>query len=83
MFAADLHAVPAERAGMPDVFAERRLNHAREHLPPSQRTALRLTRMEELTLTEASQKSGMTIGALKVAVHRGLRLLRQRLGGMK
>jgi RNA polymerase sigma-70 factor (ECF subfamily) len=49
-------------------------------LTPAQRTALRLTKLEELSLEEASRKSGMTTGALKVATHRAIGALRRRFG---
>jgi RNA polymerase sigma-70 factor (ECF subfamily) len=49
-------------------------------LPVAQRTAIGLTKIEGLSLVEASRRSGMTVGALKVATHRALRSLRRRLG---
>jgi RNA polymerase sigma-70 factor, ECF subfamily len=49
-------------------------------LPSAQRTALRLTKLEELSLEEASRTSGMTAGAIKVATHRALAALRRRFG---
>lgn len=45
-------------------------------LPPSQREAIRLLKLEEMSLKEASLASGMSIGALKVATHRALKNLR-------
>ena len=45
-----------------------------------QRTALNLTKLEDLSLAEASHRSGMTVGALKVATHRAIRSLRLILG---
>ena len=44
-------------------------------LPASQRMALELTKLRQLSLEEASVESGMSISALKVAAHRGLRAL--------
>jgi RNA polymerase sigma-70 factor (ECF subfamily) len=49
-------------------------------LPESQRTALRLAKLEDLPLAEASARSGLSVGALKVATHRAVRALRRRLG---
>ena len=80
-FAAETGALPAAQASAADFLADARLRHALDALPAAQRTALGLTKLEELTLTEASQRSGMTTGALKVAVYRGLRTLRQRFKG--
>jgi RNA polymerase sigma-70 factor (ECF subfamily) len=57
------------------------LRGAIQDLPAAQRTALGLTKIEDLSLAEASQRSGMTVGALKVATHRAIHALRRRLGG--
>ena len=47
-------------------------------LPASQRAALQLTKIEALSLAEASARSGMSTGALKVATHRALQTLRRK-----
>jgi RNA polymerase sigma-70 factor (ECF subfamily) len=52
-------------------------------LPRSQRVALELVKLREMSLKEASAASGMSVPALKVATHRALRSLRTVLGGMK
>ena len=49
-------------------------------LPESQRQALTLTKLQGLSLAEASARSGLSVGALKVASHRALRTLRICLG---
>ncbi|UPY35684.1 sigma-70 family RNA polymerase sigma factor [Sediminicoccus sp. KRV36] len=49
-------------------------------LPASQRTALQLTKIEALSLAEASARSGMSMGALKVATHRAVLTLRRKFG---
>jgi RNA polymerase sigma-70 factor (ECF subfamily) len=49
-------------------------------LPQAQRTALGLAKLEDLPLAEASARSGMSVGALKVATHRAVKALRKRLG---
>ena len=49
-------------------------------LPPAQREALELVKVKEMTLLEASQASGQTVGALKVSVHRAIKALRLRVG---
>ncbi|WP_445504688.1 sigma-70 family RNA polymerase sigma factor [Microvirga sp. G4-2] len=46
-------------------------------LPPGQREAIEMLKLRELSLKEAAAASGMSIGALKVAVHRGIRALRR------
>jgi RNA polymerase sigma-70 factor (ECF subfamily) len=58
----------------------RQLRDAVASLPVAQRVALRLGKLEELSLLEASAVSGMTVGALKVATHRAVASLRHRLG---
>jgi RNA polymerase sigma-70 factor (ECF subfamily) len=62
-------------------LAARELRDAVDELPQSQRMALRLTKIEQLSLQEASHRSGMSVGALKVATHRALQTLRKRLMG--
>ncbi len=62
-------------------LARAELRAALAALPPSQATALRLAKIEELSLAEASARSGLSIGALKVATHRAIGSLRKRLGG--
>lgn len=56
------------------------LRGAVEELPTAQRTALGLTKIEDLSLAEASRRSGMSVGALKVATHRAMGALRRRFG---
>jgi RNA polymerase sigma-70 factor (ECF subfamily) len=48
-------------------------------LPTGQRQAVELLKLRELSLKEAEVVSGMSIAALKVAVHRAVKTLRQRL----
>lgn len=48
-------------------------------LPPGQRLAVELLKLQDLSLKEAAAKSGMTIGALKVAGHRAYKALRAAL----
>lgn len=65
-----------EGIGDPDL-----LRNAIKDLPIQQRRAVELLKMRELSLKEASAVSGMTVAALKIAVHRGLKTLRARLTG--
>lgn len=57
------------------------LRAAVAELPESQRTALRLAKLEERPLKEAAEISGLSVGALKVATHRAVAALRAKLGG--
>lgn len=56
------------------------LRHAIHDLPPSQRQAVEMLKLRQLSLKEASSISGISIGALKVSVHRGVANLRRVLG---
>lgn len=76
--------------GLPDVAAEAReeapgdaktLRRAIADLPEGQRRAVELLKLEERSLKDAAAATGMTVGALKVAVHRGLKALRASLAG--
>lgn len=67
-------------ANLPEENAEKRaLRKAVEALPPGQRQAIRLLKLEEMSLREAAAASGLSVAALKVATHRALRNLRKML----
>jgi len=55
------------------------LRRAVERLPPSQKTAIELVKLKEMSLKEASAVSGMSVPALKVATHRAIKSLRTAL----
>ena len=76
---AETLAAPAGETGE-DRVAGRQLRAAVAELPESQRTALRLAKLEDLPLSEAAARSGLSVGALKVATHRALKTLRRKLG---
>jgi len=58
--------------------AMRDLSRLLQALPAKQRRAIELTRLEGLTVSEASRLTGASESAIKVQVHRGL----QRLAGL-
>ena len=58
-----------------------KLRNAVQALPESQRIALGLTKLQDLSLQEASERSRMSVGAIKVATHRAMQTLRRRLTG--
>lgn len=58
----------------------RALRRAIAGLPPGQRTAIELVKMQEMSLQDAATASGQSVGALKVAVHRALIRLRNLIG---
>lgn len=56
------------------------LHEAVRALPEGQRQAIELLKLKELSLKEAAQVSGVSVGALKVATHRAMATLRRTLG---
>lgn len=50
-----------------------------DKLPPDQREAVRMLKLNEMSLKEASRASGRSISALKVATHRAIKNLRRLL----
>ena len=48
-------------------------------LPESQRKAVTMLKVEEMSLKRASELSGMSVGSLKVSTHRGITALRRLL----
>src|SRR6516162_6675241 len=64
----------------PDAAA---LRTAIDGLPSGQRQAIKLLKLEEMSLKEAAAQSGMSIAALKVATHRAVSSLRKMLGGQR
>lgn len=66
---AQLAVEPAETA------AGRDLMNLLETLPAAQRDAIRLTKIEGLSVAEAAERNGASVSAIKVQVHRGLKRL--------
>jgi len=60
-------------------FDEAALGEAIERLPPEQRQAIKMLKLNEMSLKEAAAASGRSIAALKVATHRALKSLRRML----
>jgi len=58
----------------------RAVREALAGLPPGQREAIRMLKLEEMSLKEAAAASGMSVAALKVATYRGLKNLRKIFG---
>ena len=55
--------------------AQRDLEHLLQELPAAQRRAIEWTKIEGLSVVEAAERGGVSVSALKVQVHRGLRRL--------
>jgi RNA polymerase sigma factor (sigma-70 family) len=60
-------------------FDEAALGEAIERLPPEQRQAIKMLKLNEMSLKEAAAAGGRSIAALKVATHRALKSLRRML----
>lgn len=61
------------------ISSEADLGAAIERLPPEQRHAITMLKLNEMSLKEAAAASGRSITALKVATHRAVRSLRRML----
>lgn len=76
-----LDAVPSSREGPEEQIAreqsDRVLHAAVDGLPARQREAIRLLRLQELSLNEAAAMSEQSIGSLKVACHRAIKGLQR------
>lgn len=84
VLASDGASEPAPRQDQ-SVLDGRALEAAIAELTPEQARAIRLLKLEERSLGEASAQTGQTVAALKAATHRALKVLRGRLfdGGPK
>lgn len=58
---------------------EELLRQAIQELPASQRRAIELLKLREMSLKEAAAETGMSVGNLKVLVHRAIGSLRARM----
>jgi len=72
-------------AELPEVAAESyfspaiELRRAFEQLSPSQREAVRLTKLEGRSIEEASRMAGTTVASMKVRIHRAYQALKESL----
>jgi len=71
----------APQANLAETASDGRvLRDAIERLPSGQREAIRMLKLKEMSLKEAAAASGLSIAAVKVATHRGLKNLRKIFG---
>lgn len=49
-------------------------------LPPKQRTAIELVKLQELSIAEASAQTGWSASDIKICIHRGLKTLMRLVG---
>jgi RNA polymerase sigma-70 factor (ECF subfamily) len=71
-------STPEANRGEAD-WNKRVLGDAIERLPPGQREAVRLLKLQEMSLQQAAAASGVSVAALKVAMHRAMNNLRKML----
>lgn len=71
----DVAETPDVAAEQDGIVANDAFRSAMSQLPAAQREAIELTKVEGLSLMEASQRSGKSVAALKVAVHRAMKAL--------
>jgi len=69
-----------ERPAEPEVDPATQLEHVLGQLPPTQREAFTLVKLEGLDLEQAARRAGTTVGALKVRAHRAYKVIKQILG---
>ena len=77
--AGDFHETFVDSATNSDVEGIRSAEELREllrRLPPRQRQALEVLKLQEMSLAEAAVASGQSIAALKVNAHRAMKALR-------
>ncbi len=70
---------PATNDDIGEVEDAAALHAAVRALPEGQRQAIELLKLKELSLKEAAEVSGTSVGALKVATHRAMATLRRTL----
>jgi RNA polymerase sigma-70 factor, ECF subfamily len=76
----DHETFPARQANLDEeVSYSHELRAALDNLPPGQREAIRLLKLQEMSLKEAATATGLSVTALKGATHRALKNLRKRL----
>lgn len=78
--AVETFAAPAAKDMIEADEAALLLREAIAALPARQREALELTKLQEMSVSDAAARSGQTPGALKVNVHRAIRALQARMG---
>jgi RNA polymerase sigma-70 factor (ECF subfamily) len=59
----------------PDAGTKKDLESLLHQLPDMQRIAIELTKLQGLTTAEAAAQTGLSISAIKVQVHRGIKRL--------
>jgi RNA polymerase sigma factor (sigma-70 family) len=80
-FEAEHETFPAPQTNLSERTSDGRvLREALDQLSPGQRDAIRMLKLQEMSLVEAAAATGMSVAALKVATHRGLKNLKRIFG---
>jgi len=74
---ADLPEQPAETS----IMAAPELSTALAELPPDQRDAFSMLKLDGLSVEAAAERAGVSVGALKVRAHRAYKSLKRLIGG--
>jgi RNA polymerase sigma-70 factor (ECF subfamily) len=74
-------AAPAANQELEAVRSREEIQALLQQLPPRQREAVEALKLRELSLAEASEASGQSVGALKVNAHRAMKALRALMQG--
>jgi RNA polymerase sigma-70 factor (ECF subfamily) len=69
-----------ERPADTEVDPATRLEDVLGQLPPTQREAFTLVKLEGLDVEQAARRAGTTVGALKVRAHRAYKAIKQIMG---
>jgi RNA polymerase sigma-70 factor (ECF subfamily) len=72
---------PPEVEAAAEGAPERQLEQALARLPPTQRQAFEMLKIEGLSVETAAARAGTTAGALRVRAHRAYQALKAMLGG--
>src|SRR5271155_1803138 len=77
----ELTAEPPELPHSDPLASPPDLERVLEQLPPAQREAFSLLKLDGMSVEVAAARTGTSVGALKVRAHRAYRALRKILGG--
>jgi RNA polymerase sigma-70 factor (ECF subfamily) len=80
-FAYETFADPSANRPVEANEAAASLRGAMAGLPRGQREALELLKLQQLSLADASQRTGKSVAALKVTVHRAIKSLKTKMKG--
>lgn len=77
----ELTAEPPDRTAEVSVAAVPELARILDKLPPEQREAFEMLKLDGLSLRAAAKRAGVSVGALKVRAHRAYKALKRLVGG--